>query len=91
MHGSMRGGWKRSASHRASRLPYPWSPVRSATPVRGAVRHRAGRKRAADGFLNRSRLKDIDAYSTRRTPNDPVRDQWFGELMNVLESEPEWH
>ena len=29
--------------------------------------------------------------SYRKNANDPAQNQWFGELMKLLESEPEWH
>jgi quinol monooxygenase YgiN len=32
-----------------------------------------------------------DEASYRKNADDPVQDQWFRELMQLLESEPEWH
>lgn len=32
-----------------------------------------------------------DAASYRKNADDPVQDQWFRELMTLLEAEPEWH
>lgn len=32
-----------------------------------------------------------DEASYKRNASDPVQDKWFGELMKLLESEPQWH
>jgi quinol monooxygenase YgiN len=32
-----------------------------------------------------------DEASYRKNADDPVQDRWFRELMQMLESEPEWH
>lgn len=32
-----------------------------------------------------------DESSYKKNADDPVQNQWFGELMKLLDSEPEWH
>ncbi len=32
-----------------------------------------------------------DESSYRSNADDPIQDKWFRELMQLLESEPEWH
>lgn len=32
-----------------------------------------------------------DESSYRKNADDPVQNQWFGELRQLLESDPEWH
>ena len=32
-----------------------------------------------------------DESSYKKNADDPVQNQWFGELMKLLESEPEWY
>ena len=32
-----------------------------------------------------------DEASYKKNADDPVQNEWFGEIMKLLESEPEWH
>lgn len=32
-----------------------------------------------------------DESSYKKNADDPVQNQWFNEVMKLLESEPEWH
>ena len=59
--------------------------------------------RHVDGWMSTNiyRSNDPDEYwisvvfrdetSYKKNADDPVQDQWFREMMKLLESEPEWH
>ena len=46
------------------------------------------------GTVARMRVKHLDGSALldlSKDFDDPVQSQWFGQLVKLIESEPEWH